>query len=337
MTPNGAEAAGPEERALHERAAAWPDLPSVSDLTVAALQGITRRHGVDFATALLFDRFQKSPARAAFIRRIDTLRSSPATAPVRLDARLVIVPGALYIERPELGADGRLVRELAARQGLESDLIPVASFGSLAHNAGIISTWLEQHSGERLILVSLSKGGADIKRALAAPDAREVFRNVMAWVNVGGVLNGSLMANWVLASRARTWFFRWKFKRQQRDFQFITDLQRGPGQPLDFPVSLPPSLKLLSLVGFPLQRHMTTCFSRFCHRTLTTQGPNDGTTSLVDVLAWPGEIYPVWGADHYFRPVNRARELIAAVLQYLRELPSAVPATPHFSPTARIV
>ncbi len=337
MTPNGAGAAGPEERALHERAAAWPDLPSVSDLTVAALQGITRCHGVDFATALLFDRFQKAPARAAFIRRIDTPRSSPAIAPVRLDARLVIVPGALYIERPKLGADGRLVREVAARQGLESDLIAVASFGSLAHNAGIIRTWLEQHSGAPIILVSLSKGGADIKKALAAPDAATLFQNVIAWVNVGGVLNGSLMANWVLASRARTWFFRWKFKRQQRDFQFITNLQRGPGQPLDFPLSLPPGMKMLSLVGFPLQRHMTTGFSRFCHRTLAAQGPSDGTTSLVDVLDWPGEIYPVWGADHYFQPADRARELVTAVLQYLGEALSVRPAIPYFSPTARIV
>lgn len=337
MTPPGAGAVGTAERALRERAAGWPELPSVSDFTEDALKGITRRQGVDFATALLFDRFQKITARAAFIRRIDALRQARSTPRVRLDARVVIVPGALYVERPDLGADGRLVREIAASHGFESVLIPVASFGSLQHNAGIIRAWLGQHSGERIILVSLSKGGADVKLALAAPDAASLFRNVTSWVNVCGVLNGSRMANWVLASRARTCFIRWKFKRQKRDFRFVTDLQRGPGTPLDFAVPLPPWMKMLSLVGFPLRRHMTTGFSRFCHRTLAAHGSNDGTTTLVDVLDWPGEIYPVWGADHYFRPAGMARELIAAVLRYLAE---AIPATPnasHFSPTARIV
>lgn len=337
MTPLRADAAGPAERALRERAGGWPDLPSVSDLTADALLEITRREGVDFATALFFDRFHKFTVRAAFIRRIDALRQAASTSRVRLDARVVIVPGALYVDRPDLGVDGRLVREVAAGHGLESSLIPVASFGSLQHNAGLIRAWLGQHSGERIILVSLSKGGADVKLALAAPDAAGLFRNVAAWVNVCGPLNGSLMANWVLAGRARTWLIRWKFKRQKRDFQFVTGLQRGQGTPLDFAVPLPPGMKMLSLVGFPLKRHMTTGFSRFCHHTLAAHGPNDGTTTLLDVLDWPGEIYPVWGADHYFRPASVARELIAAVLRHLEEAMPATPDASHFSPPARMV
>jgi hypothetical protein len=30
-------------------------------------------------------------------------------------------------------------------------------------------------------------------------------------------------------------------------------------------------------------------------------GPNDGLTLLRDAILEPGTIYPVWGADHYFR------------------------------------
>jgi len=82
---------------------------------------------------------------------------------------------------------------------------------------------------------------------------------------------------------------------------------------------------------------MTTFFSRFCHRPLAVNGPNDGTTTLADVLAWPGEIYPVWGADHYFRPAGMARDLIAAVLRYLVEVMPTLPNACHFSPTAKIV
>jgi hypothetical protein len=74
---------------------------------------------------------------------------------------------------------------------------------------------------------------------------------------------------------------------------------------------------MISLVGFPLRRHLTTSFSRFCHRTLSKWGPNDGTVLLSDLIRWPGDVYPVWGADHFFRPESRARKLITAVLQHL--------------------
>ena len=79
------------------------------------------------------------------------------------------------------------------------------------------------------------------------------------------------------------------------------------------------SMKMFSPVGFPLKAHMTTRFSRFCHHTLADYGPNDGTTSLSDLINWPGKIFPAWGMDHYFRPENEARNLVAAMFKYLAE------------------
>jgi hypothetical protein len=70
-----------------------------------------------------------------------------------------------------------------------------------------------------------------------------------------------------------------------------------------------------------LARHFSTPFSRFCHRRIAPLGPNDGTVLLTDILRWPGEVYPVWGADHYFRPEGTARALLRAVLLHLRKLP----------------
>jgi hypothetical protein len=307
------------ERQLLERAAAWPECSDHADLTAEALERITQREGVDFATALFFDRFQKAPAHADFIQRINRLCETSTVRRETLDARIVIVPGALYLERPDLGSDGRLVREVAEAFGLETDLIPLVSFGSVAHNAQLIREWLEKNSGQRLVLVSLSKGGPDLKVALSSPDASNLFRDVVAWINVGGPLNGTRMADWILASRWRRWFVRWRFKRQGRDFQFLADLQHRRGGLLDFTPCLPASTMVLSLVGVPLRRHLTSRFARFCHRRLSVFGPNDGTTSLADLLNWPGQIYPVWGVDHYFRAENRARSLIAAVLRWLAE------------------
>lgn len=307
------------ETALLQRAAECLDHATLESLTVETLRQVTKREGVDFATALLFDRFQKNPRHGKFIRQINSLRRDAAAARAAIHAKVVIVPGALYRERPDMGGDGRLVREVAASRGYETDLIPLESFGSVAGNARLIRHWLGQHCEERIILVSLSKGGADLKMALTAPDAPQLYRNVVAWINVCGPLNGTRMANWILASHWRTLFVRAKCRWQRRSFQLITDLVHASDGLLHSPPCLPSPMKMLSLVGFPLRRHMTTPFSRFCHRTLTPSGPNDGTTSLADLTAWPGMIFPAWGMDHYFRPESEGKKLVAAVLEYLAQ------------------
>jgi hypothetical protein len=122
-----------------------------------------------------------------------------------------------------------------------------------------------------------------------------------------------------MANGVRTLFCRTKFYVQSRDFRFITELCHDLNSPSSAPFSLKPSMRIINVIGFPLARHMTTRFSRFCHRSLARWGPNDGTTALSDVCQWPGEIYPVWGADHYFRPENVASNLIMALFDYLAE------------------
>jgi hypothetical protein len=303
------------EAALLQRAADWENYPSLHSLDDKTLIQVTRDEGVDFATALLFDRFQKCPRHAEFIQQIDRLRISQSPPPMKLHAKVVIVPGALYVERPEMGGDGRVVREVSESLGYETELIPIASFGSITKNAALIRAWLEAHRQEQIILVSLSKGGADLRMAFASAGSEGLFGKVLAWINVCGPLNGSRMADWVMASRWRTFFCRTKFLFQKRDFQFITELCHGRFS--SSPLSPESPIRAIHLIGFPLARHMTTRFSRFCHRTLTEWGPNDGTTSLSDVSKWPGEIYPVWGADHYFRPEEVARSLITALLYHL--------------------
>ena len=307
------------EPALLQRAANWGGHATLESLTAETLEQITQHEGVDFATALLFNRFQKSPRHTKFIQRINALRKNPLPSDIKLDAKVVIVPGALYVERPDLGGGGELVQEVVRRLGWPCDFIPLASAGSVVENAQRIYDWLREHTEEKIVLVSLSKGGADLKMALSMPDAPDLLQNVIAWVNVCGPLNGSRMADWILASRLRTCFFRAQFWLQKRDFKFITNMRHDSDAPLDFPLNLPATMKILNVIGFPLQRHMTTLFSRFCHRTLSAHGPNDGTISLSDLRSWPGEIYPAWGMDHYFHPQDVAMNLVAAILQFLAE------------------
>jgi hypothetical protein len=88
---------------------------------------------------------------------------------------------------------------------------------------------------------------------------------------------------------------------------------------LDFPLVLHGHVKLINVVGFPLQRHFTSAVLQRFQRRIAHLGPSDGLVPLADVCALPGLVYPVWGADHNLRPDWDIRRLVAALAFYLAE------------------
>jgi hypothetical protein len=275
--------------------------------------------GLDFATALLYDRIVRSPEHGRFIQRLDALPTERINS--RLEATLVIVPGAFYVEFPHTGADGRMLREEASRFGCRSEMIPLVSFGGLAENVRILCDWLTSRPPGNVILASLSKGGAEVKLALARPDAATVFRDVVCWVNLSGLLQGTPLATWLLSSRLRRWWFRLLFWWRGYDYSAIAELTRGPDAPLGRDLRLPAHMRAIHLVGFPLKRHLSNSLARRCYRRVRHLGPNDGAgIVLADVCRLPGYIYPVWGADHYLRPDGEEpRDLARRILCYISE------------------
>jgi hypothetical protein len=308
-----------DERALIERAAHWPKYPVLADLSADVLREISGSKGIDFATALLFNRIVRSPEHEPFIRRLESLGKATTDNIRPLNATLAVAPGAFYIEHPNTGANGHVLRQEAARWGCRTELIPCFSVGTPAENGRVICDWLAGQSDENIILASLSKGGADIKMALAEPDAPEAFRNVVAWINLGGILEGSPMVRWLFSRKLPALLYRLIFWFRGDNFQFIRDLDRSPGSPLDFELRVPEHLTMIHVVGFPLVRHISGGRARRWHRRLSSFGPNDAVTILADVCKLPGLILPVWGTDHYLHPGWDPRSLVAALLQYLGE------------------
>ncbi|HVE12704.1 MAG TPA: hypothetical protein VNI01_04870 [Elusimicrobiota bacterium] len=306
------------ERELLEEAARWRGHPDLASLTGEALAELSRARGVDFATALLYDRYLRSPEHGPFIRRLREVRDSPAfgRAP---EAAVVVVPGAQYVEKPHTGADGRLIREEAERLGCATGLVPLESNGSLRANARALCRWLTECPFERVILASISKGGSDVKLALGEPDAARAFSRVAAWINVGGILRGSPVSDWMLDDPIVGLFYRSVTYLQGKPIDFVSDLRRGPGNPLAAALRLPAGLPVVSLAGFPLEAHLENFLSRRCHRLCAPLGPNDGLIVLGDEGALPGRVYPVWGSDHYMRPEATARAVLGAVLRLLGE------------------
>jgi hypothetical protein len=151
------------------------------------------------------------------------------------------------------------------------------------------------------------------------------FQRVVAWINVCGTLDGSPFAAWLLRSKPRfiaTWLY---FKCQRRNFELLREIVPASDGPLAHALALPATLRLISIVGFPLRQHLTNAFMRRCHRLIAAAGPNDGGVLLADTIQLPGMLYPVWGADHYLRPDDRASAVLTAILRYLAETLSSAP------------
>lgn len=288
----------PDERRLLNRAAGWPG-HDWADVTAVGMTEIARCEGIDFATALLYDRLRRSPRHGPFIEKVEALPEPHVTG--RAPCTVAVVPGAFFAEKPETGADGSFVFEQAAALGWPVVRVPLESFGCLRENVGRLCDWLTSRGDEPLVLVSLSKGGAEVRLALA--EAPRLFAHVMAWIDVSGLGLGTPIVNWLFHHPLRTRLVRLLFWWRGYSFTTLSDLQRGPAGLLDDEWRVPAHLAVVHVVGFPLARHLSRPLARRGHRRLAPLGPNDGgTTLLADLARLPGFIYPVWGADHYLRP-----------------------------------
>jgi hypothetical protein len=279
-----------------------------ASLTPAELARMTREHGVDFATALWYDRVRRAEPHRAFIEAVEGLDANAALPPT--SARLLLAPAAFWREYPQFGADGAAVLAVARDLGLDAEMIRTPSTGSVSENARVIREALEKEADGSVILASLSKGGADVRVALEQDPA--LARKVRVWINVCGILHGSPLVDdmldgpWWRRLAVRAFLARWR-----ADFGLIRELRHAP-----LPrATAPPGVYVVNVVACPLSSHTAGAITKR-YRKLAALGPNDGSTLLTDAIVDGGVIYPVWGADHYFRTPD-APELIRRILLHL--------------------
>jgi hypothetical protein len=178
-------------------------------LTPFKLAEVTRERGVDFATALLYDRIRRAEPHRALIDTVDAI--DPTASLPSTSARLLIAPAAFWREYPQLGSDGAAVLAIARELGISAERIPTHSTGGVTENARILREALVKEADGSVILVSLSKGGADVRVAL--DDGGAPLRKVRAWINVCGLVHGTPLVDQFFAG---PWWRRMWFARSSR-------------------------------------------------------------------------------------------------------------------------
>ena len=287
------------DRDLLTHAATSTDCPTLRDCTASQIINVARDQGIEFATALLYDRVLRSPENGTFFQQVNASRRAIVGNPPLVG----IIPGAFYLEHKNTGADGSQLAVILESINCRVELVPVDSFGSLAKNAAIIAEWLTRHRQERVALISLSKGSADVKIALGLPSAAELFRNVDVWVSVSGLPQGTPLVAWLRRQFLRRFGVRLLLRLRGQRYSVVEELRQEPGGPLKIWPSVPAHLRVIHILSFPLRRHLANPWAARAFDRVAPLGPNDGGGFLLsDAANLPGTVFPVWGADHYLQP-----------------------------------
>ncbi len=299
----------------------YSDYRTLLDLNRENLRKVAKEKGdPDVAAALFYTRALKDPGTQELLQYLK--RKEPSFKQKTPDFKnsgytLVMVPGMFYRENPEVGADGRSIRKVAANIGLPSELLAVGSTSGVSENARTICNYLQSTNNRKIIIASTSKGGADFRTAIDQCGTKEYFQKVKGWCNIGGLLRGTYAVH---SLDDDVWFklkLHLYFLWNGYDWQGLMDLRSGKGSALDQPFKKPENLVMVNVIGTPLMRFVTPrAQSNYLY--LCRYGPNDGYVLLADAITPGAYTYPVWRSDHYFSnsmPPERMESLISFIIE----------------------
>jgi hypothetical protein len=211
----------------------------------------------------------------------------------------VLVPGWLYVTDQETGADLSRVQSVLSALGLASRLVPLEENGTVEANAEIIANQIEalEMGGRRLILVSTSKGGPETHLALDRLRQAGRANRVAAWVNIGGLLNGTAVADhW--SEWPRSWLAAVGFALRGHGTASIASMTTGASRARFASASLPPHVLVVNYLGVPMSSDVHSSV-RDRYELLAEHGPNDGLTLLADAIVPQGVTLVTRGLDHF--------------------------------------
>jgi hypothetical protein len=303
-----------------------------------AFRELSAELSVDTATLHLIERLASAPANARmaalFRRELARIRALRDARGGRLEACmrafelpvLLFAPGWFYRSNPGTGADFARQRALFERLGVATSLIPVIENGTVEHNATIIADAIQRldQAGQPAILVSASKGGPEVAHALGHVLEPDATGTVQAWINVGGLLRGALLADWASAwpQRWLTALYYWHQGLDPADS--IASLTTERSRARFAQQTIPEHVLIVNFVGVPLSGQISPG-AEFGYARTRPIGPNDGLTAILDELAHGGPAILQVGLDHYYRDPELDLKTLALALTVMLELGHSLP------------
>jgi hypothetical protein len=291
-----------------------------------ALQQLTEQHSHDLATLVFAHQVLSQPsnrrAQSLFLKNLAWIQAEPEVAGRQIAREaagysFLVAPAWLYRSHPGNGADFRRPRQLLESIGIDTRLLDLPEDGIVEENAARIAAALREPGspGRKRIIVSISKSGGEVALAVGGMLAPEELSDVVAWINIGGLIQGTPIVDAGLDSWqmpfVRFWFalHGWNWSAVE---SMATPIRRNRFATLRFPGHL----LIINFIGIPLSGDITLR-SRPGHAMLERFGPNDGISLLSDQIVPDGLTVLQPGADHYFDLPDidlRALALVKSVL-----------------------
>jgi len=297
--------------------------------TRGQLRDIAHRFSNDFAALFLADRLWQTQANRDLQRRFHRYLALPDEelyrSPADADQYLVLfVPGWNYADNGHVtGADFATTRRLIARLGFRQELVPVPPNGSVEQSVEVIAASVLRHrdDGSKLILVGASAAGPSIHYTLGKRLEHEQSAAVAAWVNLGGILHGS-----PLIDQFQHWpqklFFDIALVVMGWDANEVLSMSAAESRERIRGLHLPENLVVINYLGLSLTGNLSSLASNG-YPFIAGEGPNDGLTPLIDIIAPDSMTLVATGSDHYFMEdpeiERKTVAIVHTVLESIRE------------------
>jgi hypothetical protein len=237
---------------------------------------------------------------------------------------LLFVPGWDYVENGHLtGADFAEPRKLVTGLGIENHLVEIPTTGSVEDISEYLTKELmvRSKSGKSIVLVGASSAGPAIHLSLSEMINRHEFNGVKAWVNLGGILQGS-----PLIDHYQEWPQRWLFNTviwyKGWNKEKILSMSVKQNRDRYKRLNIKKNILVINYMGLPLSGQLSK-YSKDKYQLLASKGPNDGLTLLRDVIAPNSLTIIALGSDHFFAEDPKINDktiaLTILVISYLEK------------------
>lgn len=269
----------------------------VQGLSQDDLQQLSDAQGPDIATAVFYQAIVQEPVNQRFIDVVDRQKVHDSYPPANI--QLFVVPAFFYQEYPEVGGGGQHVVDVARACGMDADIIPVLSTGSVSDNCRIIYQTLKACTKENIWIMSMSKGSAETRMLFQDYAGEHILDRIKLWFNVSGLAHGCHLVDHMLSTPTRRLKTRALCLATGASYHGLEQLLTANPR-WQRPVNLPEHTEVINIFGVPILSHVQRALISRYHR-LKHLGPNDGMVLLSKAYLPQGPIYPLWGADHFLR------------------------------------
>ena len=281
------------------------------------LKSLSDAFSVDFAALYFADRIARIPANREFREVYDHAYERARNAslqPFNSAARyeVVFVPGYLYKRHPVTGADLAAPRAALDRAGMAQHFVETVEDGAIEANAEIVAAAIRSRAknGRRLIVVSVSKSGAEVATALTRLGASGTSE-VAAWVNIAGTLQGSPLADESLLQMEEV--------IGKVDVAGVESLSAARSRQRFAGFRIPRHIFVVNYIGIPFTGSVSM-LARSGYLQLRVHGPNDGLSLLADLIAPDGVTLSELGRDHFLFDDQVDTSTLALAMTVIRQV-----------------